>query len=53
MARKAGLAASTFAPWTLRGLLFSTLLSPFTQWKCTRHANHEFRNEIAEGQCRL
>ena len=26
MARKASHAASTFAPWTLRGLLFATLL---------------------------
>ncbi len=48
MARKAGLAESTFAPWTLRGLLFSTLLSPFARLKCTRHANPEFRNESAE-----
>ena len=43
MARKAGHAASTFAPWTLRGLLFATLLSPFAQLKCTRRANLEFK----------
>jgi hypothetical protein len=53
MARKAGLAVSTFAPWTLRELLFATLLSPFAQLKCTRRANFEFRNEIAERHGRL
>jgi hypothetical protein len=53
MARKVALAASTFAPWTLRGSLFSTLASPFRQLQCTRRANLEFRNEIAERQGRL